>query len=438
MSAARLDPRDFAPGFKAHSYWLEDADFPELTKGTLPNSVDALVIGAGYTGLMAATELARGGRSVLVAEAGQLGHGCSARNGGQVSTSIKPGFSTLSKLHGEEIAYRVRREGFDALKGLEELVRDEQLDADWRPVGRYYALHSEAALKDLESSLRSQPKGLEIAADIVPKSEIRDYLGSEMYPAGAIYHAPVAVQPAKLLAAIARRALAAGVRMETGMRVGALSRDGKGFEADTPKGRIRARQVLVATNGYTGPLTPWHQRRIIPINSAMLATEDMDPALVERLIPKGRLVVDSRKLVLYFRPSPDGRRIVFGGRAGVFDLTAEKAVPRLLGMMRRVFPETRSVRAEFGWTGTVAYTFDQLPHLGEHEGIHYCIGYCGSGVSLSTHFGRRIGLQMLGRPEGRTALDAIPFRTLPLYTGKPWFLAPSILAYRMLDRIGRY
>jgi glycine/D-amino acid oxidase-like deaminating enzyme len=375
---------------------------------------------------------------VLVAEAGQLGHGCSARNGGQVSTSIKPGYSTLSKLHGDKLAYRIRREGIDALKGLGDLVRDEKLDADWRPVGRYYALHSKSALKGLEASLRSQPKGLEIAADIVSRSEIRDYLGSDMYPAGAIYHAPVAVQPAKLLAAIARRALAAGVRIETGMRVVALSSDGNAFEADTSRGRIRARQVLVATNGYTGPLTPWHRRRIIPINSAMLATEKMDPALVERLIPKGRLVVDSRKLVLYFRPSPDGRRIVFGGRAAVFDLPAERAVPRLLAMMRRVFPETRSVRAEFGWTGTVAYTFDELPHLGEHQGIHYCMGYCGSGVSLSTHFGRRIGLQMLGRPEGRTALDGVAFRTLPLYTGKPWFLAPSILAYRMLDRIGSY
>jgi hypothetical protein len=79
------------------------------------------------------------------------------------------------------------------------------------------------------------------------------------------------------------------------------------------------------------------------------------------------------------------------------------------------------------------YTFDTLPHLGVRDGVHYCMGYCGSGVSLSTHFGRKIGLQILGRPEGRTALDDLPFATRPLYYGTRWFLTPSVLAYRMLD-----
>jgi glycine/D-amino acid oxidase-like deaminating enzyme len=438
MKDRKIDPHDFAPDFKAHSYWLEDAGLPELSPAPLPASVDVAVVGGGYTGLSAATELARAGRKVLVLEAGALGHGCSARNGGQVSTSIKPGLSALSRLHGDDIAWRIRREGIDALAGLRELVETEGLDADWRQVGRFYAVHTEAKFRELQSSVASQPKGLEVPVDIVPPSGMRDYLGSDMYKGGAIYHGSAAVQPAKLLGALYRRAIAAGARFAARTAVTAIVRDGDDFEVATLRGKVRARQVLVATNGYTGPLTPWHQRRIIPINSAMLATEEMDPALVDRLIPKGRLVVDSRKLVLYFRPSPDGRRIVFGGRAAVFDISAERAVPRLLAMMRRVFPELAHVRAQFGWTGTVAYTFDELPHLGTHKGVHYCMGYCGSGVSLAVHFGRRIGLQMLGKPEGRTALDAIPFRTMPLYTGKPWFLAPTILAARMLDRIGAY
>jgi glycine/D-amino acid oxidase-like deaminating enzyme len=85
--------------------------------------------------------------------------------------------------------------------------------------------------------------------------------------------------------------------------------------------------------------------------------------------------------------------------------------------------------------GFVAYTFDTMPHIGTHEGLHYCLGYCGSGISLSTWLGYRLGQRVAGNPEGKTPLDDLPFPTRPLYTGYPWFLAPSIAWYRLRDRI---
>jgi glycine/D-amino acid oxidase-like deaminating enzyme len=209
-----------------------------------------------------------------------------------------------------------------------------------------------------------------------------------------------------------------------------------GFEVLTARGTIKARQVLLATNGYSGPLSTWHRRRVIPIGSYQIATEPLGADRVRALIPHGRNIVDSRRVVVYFRPSADGERIIFGGRAALAEKDPIACVPRLRQMMDRIFPQLKSVGVTHAWVGWVAYTFDTLPHLGQHDGIHYCMGYCGQGVPLAPYFGKRIGQQMLGLKEGRTALDGLPFPSRPYYYGKPWFLAPSVFAYRVIDAIG--
>jgi glycine/D-amino acid oxidase-like deaminating enzyme len=110
--------------------------------------------------------------------------------------------------------------------------------------------------------------------------------------------------------------------------------------------------------------------------------------------------------------------------------------PRLQAMLTRVFPQLQSVRLTHAWAGWVAYTFDTLPHLGGQDGLFHCMGYCGQGVPLAPYLGRRIGQQMMGNQEGRTALDGLAFAARPYYFGAPWFLAPSVLAYRTLDALG--
>ena len=104
-------------------------------------------------------------------------------------------------------------------------------------------------------------------------------------------------------------------------------------------------------------------------------------------------------------------------------------------MMLEVFPQLAGTSVSHAWNGFVAYTFDELPHTGVQEGVHYAMGYCGSGVSLSLYYGMRAGQKILGRAEGVTALDGLQFQTRPLYFGKPWFLAPSVAWYRLSDRL---
>jgi glycine/D-amino acid oxidase-like deaminating enzyme len=217
-----------------------------------------------------------------------------------------------------------------------------------------------------------------------------------------------------------------------------LTNRGDSVTLATARGGITARNVIVATNGYTGALTPWLRRRVIPIGSYIIATEPIAPELMARLFPTDRVVTDTRKVVYYYRPSPDRTRILFGGRVSIAETDPRKSAAPLKAEMARLFPELATVRVSRSWMGFVAYTFDTLPHLGAHDGIHYAMGYCGSGIGMASYLGMKLAKQLLGSDDGRTAFDDIPFASRPYYFGRPWFLTPAIAWYRWKDRHGAW
>jgi glycine/D-amino acid oxidase-like deaminating enzyme len=419
----------------ASPLWMENAAIGLPSPGELPGRIDVLIIGAGYTGLSAARETAAAGRSTLVLDAGPLGTGCSGRNGGQVAYSLKPSFDTLKAKHGADVAFRICREGLDAVAYLRSLATQE-IDCHWRADGCFFGAHTARHFERMARDAENQPRGLEQRISVVSRAQQHGEIASDFYHGGCVYPDDAALDPTRLLLGLLRRALDCGASVVERCPVSALRPARDGFEALTPRGVVHARQVLLATNGYSGPLSPWHRRRVIPIGSYQIATEPLGADRVRALIPHGRNIVDSRRVVVYFRPSADGERIVFGGRAALAEKDPLACVPRLRQMMERILPQLHSVPLSHAWAGWVAYTFDTLPHLGRHEGIYYCMGYCGQGVPLAPYFGRRMGQQMLGLQEGRTALDGLPFPSRPYYRGKPWFLAPSVFAYRLIDAVG--
>jgi glycine/D-amino acid oxidase-like deaminating enzyme len=426
----------FADGYKNQPYWWEAAPQPSLPPIAPPTSCDVAIIGSGYTGLCAAIELARGGRHVVVLDAEDAGWGCSSRNGGQVSTSIKPGFDELAGHHGKEIAFGIRREGFAALQWIEDFIRTEKIDCNWERVGRFHGAHNSSAFEKLAHDMTHQTKGLEVEAHVVPKSQQRSEIGTDRYFGGVVFPHHASLHPAKYHLGLLARAQAAGAAIVTRCPVLSVAREANGFKLATSRGSLQASDVVVATNGYTGALTPWLRRRVIPIGSYIIATELLDPALANRLSPKNRVLTDTRKLVFYYRLSEDRRRMVFGGRVALKETDPKISAPRLHAHMTQIFPELATAKVSHSWMGFVAYTFDTLPHLGRmNDGLHYCGGYCGSGVSLASYFGTRIGQQVMGKPEGRTALDGTSFPTRPFYSGNPWFLGPAIVYYKIRDRL---
>src|SRR3954452_12294679 len=176
-----MQDRLFAEDFKPTPYWWERVPRPAVTETTLPQAVDVLVIGSGYTGLSAALETARGGRDTLVLDAEDAGFGCSTRNGGQISTSVKPSYEDLAKRHGAETAFGIIREGQNSLRWAADFVAREEIDCDFRVVGRFHAAHSPGQYEILARRLATQPKGLEVEAHMVARAEQRRELGTDIY-----------------------------------------------------------------------------------------------------------------------------------------------------------------------------------------------------------------------------------------------------------------
>ena len=420
---------------KLSPYWWEQVPRPRLPDSALPKTVDVAVIGAGYTGLHAALQTARGGRTTIVFDAEDAGWGCSTRNGGQISTSIKPSFEQLARRHGSQRAFEILKEGQRSLDWIADFVRSEAIDCDFGQVGRFHAAHNAAQYEALGGRIASQPKGLEVDAFMLTRAQQRSELGSDAYWGGVVYTRHCSVNPARYHQGILERVLSAGAQLAPNCAVTGIEKQGALFRISTPRGSVVARDVVVATNGYTGGLTPWLQRRVIPIGSYMIATEPLPEGMMDSLIPNNRIVSDTRRVVYYYRASPDRRRILFGGRVSYHETDPRVSGPKLHADMVQIFPQLRDTRVSHSWCGFVAYTFDELMHLGKRDGLHYAMGYCGAGVGTSSYFGMRLGQQVLGLAEGRTALDGLAFETRPFYTGNPWFLAPSVAYYRWRDSL---
>ncbi len=421
---------------KCQPYWWDDAPRPEIPNSPLPETADVAIVGSGYTGLHAAIVLARAGRSVIVFDAEDAAWGCSARNGGQMSTGVKPSINELCTRYGKEGGHAIIREGFNSLNYVKEFITSENLDCDLIRDGRFIGAHRPNRYEGLATYLEGMSKIVPFEWAMVPKKEMASELGTDLYHGGAVIGHHASIQPAKYANELIRLALEAGCAIETRTPATAISCNGSRSTVTTTRGTVEARDVVVATNGYTGKVSLNLRRRIIPIGSYMIATEPIEPQIMQRIMPRQRVVNDTRKVIYYYRPSPDHKRLVFGGRVALTETDPRVSAPRLHQVVSELFPELSGTGISHSWMGFVAYTFDHLPHIGKRDGVWFAAGYCGSGIDWASYFGHKLGHKILGNREGSTAFDDLPWPTRPLYNGIPWFLGPTLAWYKTMDRWG--
>jgi glycine/D-amino acid oxidase-like deaminating enzyme len=200
---------------------------------------------------------------------------------------------------------------------------------------------------------------------------------------------------------------------------------------------LEAGEVLVATSGYTGAVTPALRRRLLPVGSYIIATEPLSEPLARELSPTGRMMYDSRHFLHYFRLTPD-RRLLIGGRARFVPET-ERTVRESAEVLRRgmlaIYPQLREVRVEYAWGGTLDFAFDTMPHAGCIDGYHYALGYAGHGVALATYLGTKLGAAIGTSEPSGNPFARLPFRGAPLglHVGKNWVLPLVAGWYKVLD-----
>ena len=430
-------------GILNRPYWWDDTGLPEASiaqsAAALPERVETLVVGAGYSGLSAALTLARAGRDVVVVDAESIGFGCSSRNGGQIGPSFhKLGLAGLTASLGQAKAQAILRESMSTLAFLKQRIIDDKIDCDIEPnIGRFKGASQPADYEAVARISEDLDKSIGLRFEVIPKAEQHSQIGSDHYHGGIVYLDDGLLHPAKYVLGLAHRVHEAGAKIIAPARVTGVQRDGDRFTVQIAGKTISAREVLIATNGYSGPELPFFHHRIMPIRSAIITTEPLTREMMNSVFPAGRPVVDTSRLVPYYRPSPDGTRVVFGGRA--FDLAdkPKNYVPDLKRLMTRVFPQLSDTKITHAWSGTVAYPFDHTPHLGCHDGLHYVMGYCGSGVGRASYYGHKAAQKMLGQTDAKTEIDGLTFPTQRFYSGTPWFLPAVLRWHSFMDRMGR-
>ncbi len=433
--------KDHSPNYSRTPFWQEDPRLQETipceTIDKLDSHVDIAIVGAGYSGLSAALTLARAGKQVIVLEADQIGSGCSGRNGGLIGASFhKLGISALKRLYGYDRMLQILNESIAGYRFLIDFIRKEQIDCELKLCGRFrgasHPKHYDAMAREIDILSRL----LDLNADMIPKSEQHQEIGSDRYFGGALYHQDGNLHPALLVHGIARRVVESGALIFTDARVSSIVKNRKSFQININDQKLHANDVIIATNGYTGDEFKSFKRRLLPIRSSMIATEELDTTVIRSLSPNLRSHVGTERLVQYYRPSPDGRRMLFGARSTVQADNPQRYMPYLRSCLVHIYPQLADAEITHAWSGVVAYTLDHIPHIGVHNGMHYAMGYCGSGVARATYFGNKIALKLLGDDEGRTVFDDLPFRGHPLYNGNPWFMPAIMRWYGLADKMG--
>ncbi|MEE8625526.1 MAG: FAD-binding oxidoreductase, partial [Acidiferrobacterales bacterium] len=407
----------FSPQPSFDPWWWEAAPPAATIARDVPSAADVAIIGAGYTGLSAALTLARAGRSVVVLDAGDPGQGASSRNGGMLGSGHKVSFAAMSARYGHATAVAIIKEGLASLAYTADLIRRENINCHFSQTGRFRAAFNAKHYDSLgrEADFLRKEFGFEV--DMVSRAEQHREVATDVYHGGCVYHQHGTLHPALFHKGLLDRVVAAGATVIGRTPVTTIERINGSFSVITDRTPLTVGNVIAATNGYTGTVTPQLRRRVVPVPSFIIATEPLSAETINELIPNGRMIVETRRLHCYYRISPDGRRMLFGGRASLLPMDTRKSAKRLYDIMAKLFPQLANVRISHSWTGFVAFSRDHLPHIGVNDGIHFAMGYCGSGVAMAPYLGYKTAQKILGSPEGKTAFDETKFAAIPLYSG---------------------
>lgn len=407
------------------SFWRTSVAVPNRPGTAPPSSVDVAVIGGGVTGLSAALTLARAGRQVAVLEAEAENHGATSRNFGALGETLKPSFLSLCRKLGRERATAIYREARAAFDHILDFIAAEEIDCDLVRSGRLICAGDGAQLAAIAREQEAKASAVGNAFRMVEQAEIGAEIGTGAYVGGCVIERHATLHPGRFHLALVERCRKAGVLLLPQTPVRAIANAASGFRLRLDGGELASRELILATNGYTGAATPWLRRRLVPIDGFLVLTRPLDPALLARLLPTGRFFHESTFNPLSGRLAPDGR-LIFGGFTGSNPRRLDAVAGDIAARIGTVFPELAGVGFDNIWTGRCAAGFDFLPFVGRHEGTVFAGGYCfGSGLPLGLWLGRKAALKVIGAHDAASAFDDDAPGTRFYYRGVPWF-APML------------
>jgi glycine/D-amino acid oxidase-like deaminating enzyme len=343
-------------------------------------------------------------------------------------------------MYGRDLTRRMYAASLQTIDCVEQIVHEEAIDCGFSRCGHLEVACKQKHFDDYARQVDVIAREFNHQLRVVQRNELSAEIGSNIYYGGMVDEVSAGLNPARYVAGLGRAAAKAGAEIFEHTRVEGLQRESRGGESGwkitTSSGTLWAREVFVATSGYTSRATPALQKKLIPIGSFIITTEVLPETLARELSPRNRMIYDSKNYLYYYRLTPDGR-MLFGGRAAFFpetDQTIRRSAEILRRGMIEVYPQLRDTKIDYVWGGTLDFAFDIMPHAGQLDGMYYAVGYAGHGVAMATYQGQKMAELVSGdKPDNPFVGIPFPGAPLGLYNGKPWFLPLAGAWYKFLD-----
>ena len=406
----------------------------ELSSG---GTLDAVIVGGGIMGLSTALHAARAGLSIQVLDAGAIGQGASGLNGGQVIPGLKYDPEWLLRHFGKERGEALVAFAASTADAVFDVIRDEKLAVPFTRNGWIQAAHTETALKAAANRDRQwRSHGADVK--LLDQAEVAAMTGAKGYLGGWLDRRAGVIDPLSYTLELARVASAADAGIAEQQKVVKLRKKAGVWRVSTQGGaELQARSVVLATNAYTDGLLPGLAQTIVPLHSFQIATAPLPAELAASILPGGQAVSDSRRILVYYRRSPDGR-MVLGGRGRMALPTSAADWAHCERALLRLYPALAGIAIEKRWFGRVALTPDHLPHLHEPEkGLLAVVGCQGRGVGLMSALGRRMANYLASGDARQLPFPLSPIKPIPFHAFRQVGVAAAIAWYRMLDAFER-
>lgn len=395
---------------------------------------DVCIIGGGFTGLSAALHLAQAGYRVILLEAHKVGWGASGRNGGQLSTGQRLDQDELEKAHGADIARQLWDLSLESVQLCRELIAEHQIECDLQS-GIIHADHRRryvAATRAYVEKLQRDYGHEQI--QFLTENAIREQVASPAYYGGSLDLAAAHLHPLNYALGLAKAAAQAGAIIYEQSPV--LNYDkGSTLHIQTRNGRVTAKHLILACNGYLDGLENKVAARIMPINNFIVATEPMSDTERREIIKSRYAVADSKFVINYFRFSADNRLLFGGGENYSFrfpDDIKQFVRPHML----EIFPQLQGIKLDYGWGGTLAITLKRMPcFMRVAPNVYSAAGYSGHGVAMATLAGKLMAEVVDGTAARFDVMSRIKSYPFPGGTLLRWpLLVLAMSWYSLRDR----
>ncbi|TGQ79874.1 FAD-binding oxidoreductase [Mesorhizobium sp. M8A.F.Ca.ET.207.01.1.1] len=408
------------------------ANYPALSGA---HRARVAIVGGGFTGLSTALHLAEAGDDVCVLEAHQPGWGASGRNGGQVNPGLKYDPDTIEAMFGPDLGQRMIDFSYGAPDFTFGLIKRLSIDCEARQNGTIRAaIRPKPAAAVRATATQCKRRGMPVG--LLDATAMAARTGTDRYISGMFDARGGDLHPLKYTLGLAAAARKAGARIFGGSEVLSLNRQAGRWVLKTADGSVSAEKVLVATNGYTGDLWPGLEQSLVPVFSAIAATEPLSPTVAAAILPQRPVVYEAGNITVYYRVDAQNR-LLMGGRGPMRPIGDASAIRYLTDYALRLWPVLAGTAWTHGWNGRVAITKDHLLHVHEPEdGILICLGYNGRGVAMASAMGNALANRLRGDATTPFPMPISGLKPIRFHRFWPLGVKAAILSGRVKDRFG--